>query len=103
MALSSTVSASSTGITPVLAHPERNPEVQDRPARIQELVELGALLQITAGSIAGGLDRAAQYAAERLIELGVVHMLASDSHGPHIEREAWPPSKPSATTSWPVT
>ncbi len=91
MALSSTVSALvHSGIIPVLAHPERNPEVQDRPARIQELVELGALLQITAGSLAGGLDRAAQYAAERLIELGVVHMLASDSHGPHIERGGMP-------------
>lgn len=91
MALATTVSALvHSGITPVLAHPERNPEVQDRPARIQELVELGALLQITAGSLTGGLDRASQYAAERLLELGVVHMLASDSHGPHIERGGMP-------------
>jgi protein-tyrosine phosphatase len=91
MALSSTVSALiHSGIIPVLAHPERNPEVQDRPARILELVELGALLQITAGSVVGGLDRAAQYAAERLLELGVVHMLASDSHGPHIARGGMP-------------
>jgi protein-tyrosine phosphatase len=27
------------GITPLLAHPERNPEVQERPARIEALVE----------------------------------------------------------------
>jgi protein-tyrosine phosphatase len=79
-----------SGITPLLAHPERNPEVQDRPSRVQELVDAGALVQVTAGSLAGGLDRASQYAAEQLLDLGVVHVLASDSHGPHIARGGIP-------------
>jgi tyrosine-protein phosphatase YwqE len=42
------------GITPLLAHPERNPEVQERPARIEALVEAGALVQVTAASLDGG-------------------------------------------------
>lgn len=75
------------GLTPILAHPERNPEVQDRPQRLKPLVEAGALVQITAASVDGRLDRAAQAAAERLIALGLVHVLATDAHGPHI-REA---------------
>jgi protein-tyrosine phosphatase len=75
------------GVTPLLAHPERNPEVQDRPGRVQGLVEAGALVQVTAASLDGGRDRAAQAAALRLLDLGLVHVLASDSHGPHISRE----------------
>ena len=75
------------GVTPLLAHPERNPEVQDRPDRVRELVEVGALVQVTAASLEGSRDRAAQAAALRLLELGLVHVLASDSHGPHISRE----------------
>lgn len=87
-ALSSSVAALvDQGITPLLAHPERNPEVQDRPGRIQELVDAGALVQVTAASVDGRLDRAAQSAAERLLELSLVHVLASDAHAPHV-REA---------------
>jgi len=74
------------GVTPLLAHPERNPEVQDRPDRVRAIVEAGALLQVTAASLEGSRDRAAQAAAMRLLELGLVHVVASDAHGPHIER-----------------
>ena len=74
------------GVTPLLAHPERNPEVQDRPDRVRAVVEAGALLQVTAASLEGSRDRAAQAAAMRLLELGLVHVVASDAHGPHIER-----------------
>jgi protein-tyrosine phosphatase len=75
------------GVTPLLAHPERNPEVQDRPERVRGIVEAGALVQVTAASLEGSRDRAAQAAALRLLDLGLVHVLASDSHGPHISRE----------------
>jgi protein-tyrosine phosphatase len=88
VALSSSVAALvDLGVTPLLAHPERNPEVQDRPDRVEELVAGGALVQVTAASLDGRLDRAAQSAAERLLELGLVHVLASDAHAPHV-REA---------------
>ena len=75
------------GVTPLLAHPERNPEVQDRPDRVRDVVEAGALVQVTAASIEGSRDRAAQAAARRLLDLGFVHVIASDSHGPHIARQ----------------
>jgi protein-tyrosine phosphatase len=87
VALSSSVSALvEQGVTPLLAHPERNPEVQDRPERLEELVSAGAIVQVTAASLDGRLDRAAQSAAERLLELGLVHVLASDAHAPHIRK-----------------
>lgn len=74
------------GITPILAHPERNPEVQDRPHNVRELVEAGSLVQVTAASL-DGRARAARATALRLIDLGLVHVLASDTHGPHISRQ----------------
>ena len=39
------------GLVPVLAHPERSPDVQRQPQRLSRLVEQGALVQITAGPI----------------------------------------------------
>jgi protein-tyrosine phosphatase len=72
------------GLTPILAHPERNPDVQDQPARLADLVEAGALVQVTAVSLAGRLDAPSQATAEKLLRLGLVHLLATDAHGPHI-------------------
>ena len=75
------------GITPVLAHPERNPSVQDRPDSVGTLVAAGALVQLTASSLDPEGDRAAERAARTLLELRTVHLVASDAHGPHIPRE----------------
>jgi protein-tyrosine phosphatase len=68
------------GVTPVLAHPERNAEVQARPDRLAELVELGVLVQVTAASVDGRIGRRAQQCGLLLIETGFAHMLASDAH-----------------------
>jgi protein-tyrosine phosphatase len=76
------------GVTPLLAHPERNRAVQEDPARLVPLVEAGALVQITASSLDGSLGRSARAAGRRLLELGLGHVLASDAHGPHLAREA---------------
>jgi protein-tyrosine phosphatase len=74
------------GITPIVAHPERTAEVQDQPARVERLAEQGALVQVTVSSLEGRANRAAEAAARRLLDLGIVHCVASDSHGPHIRR-----------------
>jgi protein-tyrosine phosphatase len=72
------------GVTPLLAHPERNETVQARPERLRELVDAGALVQLTAGSIDGRLGRRARAGAFDLLELGLAHVVATDAHGPHI-------------------
>ena len=46
------------GITPVLAHPERNAEVQAHPDRLVQLVDVGVLVQVTCGSLDGRIGRA---------------------------------------------
>src|SRR5205085_8122216 len=68
------------GLTALVAHPERNPQVQERPERAGALVEAGALVQVTAASLVGRYGRQSQSAARRLLELGLVHVLASDAH-----------------------
>jgi protein-tyrosine phosphatase len=72
------------GIRPVLAHPERNPEVQDRPDRLIAAVERGALVQVTAASVDGRLGPAPRLAVEKLLSLGLVHVLATDAHAAHV-------------------
>lgn len=70
------------GITAVLAHPERNPEVQLSPARVGPLVEAGALVQLTAASVDGRLGKRNKLTAATLIAAGTAHIVASDAHWP---------------------
>jgi protein-tyrosine phosphatase len=68
------------GITPVLAHPERNPEVQKEPERVTELTDRGALVQVTAESLDGRVGRPARVTGLQLIDAGLAHVVASDAH-----------------------
>jgi protein-tyrosine phosphatase len=72
------------GITAILAHPERNAEVQSRPARLGAAIEQGALVQVTAASLDGRIGRRAKGAAEALVRAQMVHLLASDAHTPQV-------------------
>lgn len=74
------------GFTPLLAHPERNDAIAERPERLRPLVEAGCFVQVTSGSVTGGLGRTARRAAESLLGLGLVHVVASDLHGPSLDR-----------------
>ena len=71
------------GVAPVLSHPERNIELWRKPHRLQEFVDAGCLVQITADSLFGGFGPASKQAAERFLDWGLVHLVASDAHSPH--------------------
>lgn len=70
----------SGGLVPILAHPERNPKITSDMDVLHEMVRMGALGQVTAGSLTGlfGLD--VKKAASRMIEKRLVHVIASDAH-----------------------
>jgi protein-tyrosine phosphatase len=68
------------GITPVIAHPERNREIQKRPAILGDLIERGALAQLDAASLTGNFGRDALQAAKLIIESGLAHFIATDAH-----------------------
>ena len=68
------------GLTPVLAHPERNHAVQRNPERLQELVATGALVQVTSSSVLGTFGSGSRRCALELLRSGTAHLLASDAH-----------------------
>ncbi len=72
------------GIVPVLAHPERNSEIRERPRRLAAVVDAGALVQMTAMSLDGRAGRRAAAVAVELLQLRLVHLLATDAHAPHV-------------------
>lgn len=88
---------SSKGFTVVLAHPERNPTFQREPDRLAALAGGGALVQVTAPSLASTRRRSAsRKLALWILEQGLAHGLASDSHGGSAGR---PPNLTAATAA----
>jgi protein-tyrosine phosphatase len=72
------------GFSTVLAHPERNTEVQDSPERLRALVEAGVWVQLTAASVDGRLGRRNAAGARALLDAELAHLIASDAHAPSI-------------------
>lgn len=70
----------SAGYVPVLTHPERLTWIDRHYDLFVQLVHAGVLMQITAGSIIGAFGKSPQYWGERMLEDGLVHILASDAH-----------------------
>lgn len=68
------------GYVPVLTHPERLTWIRPHYAAIKRLVHSGCWMQITAGSLTGAFGRSARYWAERMLDEGLVHILATDAH-----------------------
>ena len=68
------------GLVPIITHPERNPSIVQNPQLIFDLVERGALVQLTAESLTGGFGYAAKACSRYLLKKKVVHFLASDGH-----------------------
>lgn len=68
------------GIVPIIAHPERNKGIAEKPERLERLVRHGALAQITAGSVAGHFGKNVQKLSIQLIEANLIHVYGSDAH-----------------------
>jgi protein-tyrosine phosphatase len=68
------------GIVPILAHPERNGQIQQRPAVAFEFVNRGLLIQINSGSLTGRFGKTVRKTAFELIDHQLVHFVASDCH-----------------------
>ena len=70
------------GLRPIVVHPERNEPIQRNTQLLAGLVSMGALVQITAGSLAGYLGQTARAVSEELLRSGLAHVIASDGHAP---------------------
>lgn len=69
-----------SGLVPVIAHPERNGVLLKRVELIRELVINGALMQVTAGSLAGDFGPVSRRCVEWMLDNELVHMVGSDYH-----------------------
>lgn len=70
------------GITPVLAHPERNRFIHDHFEQLPRLVERGVVLQVNAGSLIGQYGRKIEHCGWKVLTDGLAHLVATDAHNP---------------------
>ena len=68
------------GIIPIIAHPEKTMVTRNNPEIIYQLVQLGALTQLTASSLTGRLGSRIKKFSVFLVEHKLAHMLVTDAH-----------------------
>jgi protein-tyrosine phosphatase len=81
----------SAGYVAILTHPERLSWIEPQYASIRRMVEKGLWIQLTAGSLTGRFGQGARYWAERMLDEGLCHVVATDAHNtstrpPHLAR-----------------
>ncbi len=68
------------GITPIIAHPERNIGIMNNSRILLDFIEKGCLAQLNAGSILGHYGRIVKDTAKTLLKHNFIHVVASDIH-----------------------
>lgn len=68
------------GYFPILTHPERLSWIDGHYDLIKRMVYNGIQMQLTAGSLTGQFGRRPRYWAERMLDDGFCHILATDAH-----------------------
>ncbi len=74
------------GVQTILAHPERNGPLLERPQMLERWMALGVGLQVTAGSLTGDWGRYVQRAAWELLAQGGRTCIATDAHDGAVPR-----------------
>ncbi len=72
------------GYRPIVAHPERYEAVQRDLSLAEHWFRRGYGIQLNKGSILGAFGGRAGETARRLLHRGLVHVIASDAHGPEV-------------------
>lgn len=68
------------GITPIIAHPERNEEVIQNVEQLITLTQKGCLVQVNAQSLLGGYGGPIEKTAKLLARRRITHFVGSDLH-----------------------
>lgn len=68
------------GYMPIITHPERLSWIESHYDTMKALAKAGAWMQLTAGSITGRFGKRPQYWSERMLDEGLVHLIATDAH-----------------------
>lgn len=67
-------------IIPIIAHPERNRDVQKDMSVLKPFIQLGCLFQVTGSSLLGHFGDICVTRSIELLEMGVIQFIASDAH-----------------------
>ena len=70
----------SAGYVAILTHPERLSWIEGQYAAIRRMVYKGVWIQVTAGSLTGRFGRGPRHWAERMLDEGLCHVVATDAH-----------------------
>src|SRR5262245_731610 len=81
----------SAGYVAILTHPERLSWIESQFPLIRRMVHAGLWIQLTAGSLTGRFGLAPRAWAERMLDQGLCHVVATDAHdtstrAPHLTR-----------------
>lgn len=68
------------GYQPIITHPERLRWIEEHYSLMQQLVRAGVWMQLTAGSVTGRFGKRPKYWSDRMLDEGIVHILATDAH-----------------------
>lgn len=72
--------AMAAGYVPVVTHPERLSWIESHYPVFRRMAEAGAWMQLTAGALTGRFGRRPQYWSERMLDEGLVAVIATDAH-----------------------
>ncbi len=67
-------------IVPVLAHPERQMQLMEKPEKLLELLEKGCAAQSNGGSVTGVFGPKVQHNVKQLLKKKVIAYMGSDAH-----------------------
>jgi len=70
------------GITPILAHPERNTVIMQKPEIVYALIQRGVLMQVNSDSLTGNFGKKVKRVAFQMLDHRMVHFIATDCHSP---------------------
>jgi protein-tyrosine phosphatase len=86
----------SAGLQTIVTHPERNPIIDEYPDLPQQFFDMGAAIQITAGSLCGDWGRKPRKTCEALLKKGIVSLIATDAHEPKLRKPVLSPARKTA-------
>lgn len=76
----SVFSVLTAGFMPIITHPERLRWIETHFGVFERLSRAGVWIQLTAGSVTGRFGTRPRYWCERMLDQGMVHILATDAH-----------------------
>jgi protein-tyrosine phosphatase len=74
------------GYVPIIAHPERNRVICEKPEIIYKLVKDGCLVQLNSTSLMGYSGEKSQNTAKQLLKHNLAHFIATDAHSTGVRR-----------------